>query len=86
MPVQAIIVAVAPPLEDSSSLLPPSGKSGYTNNPNPASYKQSSETSVLTSPGSSVKNVTLQDNTLTSNKDFKLSSGFRMAVTLAPAK
>jgi hypothetical protein len=85
IPVQATIVAVAPPPEDSSSLSLPSGKAGYVN-PNPVSRKESSDASDLTSPGSSVKNVTLQDNTLTSNKDFKLSSGFRMAVTLAPAK
>jgi hypothetical protein len=85
-PVQAAIVAVAPPPEDSSSMSLPTGKAGYVN-PNPVSSKESNDASDLTSPGSSVKNVTLQDNTLTSSKDFKLSSGFRMAVTLAaPAK
>jgi hypothetical protein len=83
IPVQATIIAVAPPPEDNSSLPLPS-KGGYVN-PNPVSRKESSDAD-LPSPGSSVKNVTLQDNTLTSNKDFKLSSGFRMAVTLAPAK
>jgi hypothetical protein len=87
IPVQVAIVAVAPPPEDNSSFSSlPTGKGGYVN-PNPGSRTESSDASDLTSPGSSVKNVTLQDNTLTSNKDFKLSSGFRMAVTLAaPAK
>jgi len=64
----------------------PSGKTGYTNSANPVS-KDSNSASDLTETGSSIKNVTLKDNTLTSDKDFKLGSGIRMAATLAaPAK
>jgi hypothetical protein len=86
LPVQAVIVAIAPAAEADTAMSLPSGKTGYTNSANPAS-KDSNSASDLTETGSSIKNVTLKDNTLTSDKDFKLGSGIRMAATLAaPAK
>jgi hypothetical protein len=86
LPVQAVIVAIAPAAESDTAISLPSGKTGYTNSANPVS-RDSNSASDLTETGSSVKNVTLKDNTLTSDKDFKLGSGIRMAVTLAaPAK
>ena len=86
LPVQAVIVAIAPAAEADTAMSLPSGKTGYTNSANPVS-KDSNSASDLTETGSSIKNVTLKDNTLTSDKDFKLGSGIRMAATLAaPAK
>ena len=82
IPVQGILVAVGPPAEsDTAPSLP--GRGGYVS-PNPTSRSDSSDSAnALTSPGSSIKNLTLTSGTLSSNKDFKLSGGSRMAVSLS---
>jgi hypothetical protein len=83
IPVQASLIAIAPPADTESAIsLPKQG--GYTN-PNPVSYKDSDASNDLTGTGSTIKNVTLEGSSFTSNKDFKLEGGSRMAISLSPA-
>jgi hypothetical protein len=82
IPVQGILVAVGPPAESDSAPQLPAGRGGYVS-PNPTSRSDSSDTSNALSTGSSIKNLTLTSGTLSSSKDFKLSGGSRMAVSLS---
>jgi hypothetical protein len=82
IPIQGILVAVAPPAESDSALQLPAGHGGYVS-PSPYSRSGSSDTSNALSAGSSIKNLTLTSGTLSSSKDFKLSGGSRMAVRLS---
>lgn len=82
IPIHGILVAVAPPAESDSALALPAGHGGYVS-PNPYSRSGSSDTSNALSAGSSIKNLALNAGTLSSSKDFKLSRGSRMAVSLS---
>jgi len=78
-PIQVTLVAAAP--EPPDSIKPFSAMKGEVVNQNP----NADDAYTLTAPGSSIKNVTLKAGTFTSNKDFKLLNGSRLAVTLSPA-
>src|SRR5271170_1281157 len=78
-PIQATLVAAAP--EPAEASTPFSSLKGEVSNLHP----DSGDANALTTPGSTIKNVTLNAGTLTSNKDFKLLDGVRLAVTLSPA-
>jgi hypothetical protein len=83
IPVQTSIIAVAPPADSESQMSLP--KQGGYMNPNPVSYNNSNSNGAdaLTGTGSMIKNVILEESSFTSDKDFKLESGSRIAINLS---
>jgi hypothetical protein len=77
-PIHATVVAAAP--EPPDVVKPFSSSKGDYISLNPGS----DDGSTLSSPGSRIKNVTLNAGTFSSNKDFKLPNGSLLAVTLSP--
>jgi hypothetical protein len=83
--IEATLVSIGPPAPEPSTLAPPS-RGGYTQ-PTPIATNNSGFNNDLPpQAGSTIKNITLRDDALTSNKDFKIENKSRLAVTLEAKK
>jgi hypothetical protein len=87
IPIEATLVSIGPPAPDnSSSSFGPPSRGGYTQATPIATNTSGFNNDLPPQAGSTIKNITLHDDALTSNKDFKIENKSRLAVTLEAKK